>query len=511
MSEPAEPKPKNKSARLLELVERQSPVLFHTETGEPFARVRVSAAHFENLPIRGPEFSAWLKGLAWREMREAINGETLEAVRGVLGAKARFDGSEHRLYNRVAWHAGAIWYDLADSQWRAIRITADGWQLVTDVPILFRRYAHQRPQVAPPDPAGKLSEAEPFLNLKREMDADARAVYDERYLFLVALISYLVPDIPHPILVLYGEHGAAKTTLSRIARELVDPSAMPTLGEPKRDEVGQLLQHHYMLPFDNLSFLPGWLSDTLCRAITGEGLSKRALYTDEEDVIFSFRRCILLNGINSVASRADLLDRSLALECQPISDDRRTPERLFWERFETSRSRILGGMFNTLSRTLRLKSGICLSRLPRMADFAEWGCAIAEACGWGKNAFLEAYSREGDARNLVALDSSPVAQALLGFTVEHRDWSGTAADLLCALGVFASSNGIETRVSGWPKQPNVLSRRINEAMPNLRRLGLNVTHGWRGSQRIVRLIRSDGGQNSVGSEGCEGFGGNEST
>lgn len=509
MSEPAEPKSKNKRARLLELVERQGPVLFHTETGEPFARVGVSA-HFENLSIRGPEFSAWLNGLAWREMREAINGETVEAVRGVLAAKGRFEGPEHRLYNRVAWHDRAIWYDLADPQWRAIQVTPDGWQLVTDVPILFRRYAHQRPQSVP-DRAGKLSEAEPFLNLKRETDAEGSTVHDERYLFLVALNTYLIPDIPHPILVLHGEHGAAKTTLSRVARELVDPSATPTLGEPKRDEIGQLLQHHYLLPFDNLSFLPGWLSDTLCRAVTGDGLSKRALYTNEEDIIFSFRRCILLNGINSVASRADLLDRSLALECQSISDDRRAPERAFWERFEAVRARILGGMFNTLSLALRLKSGLCLPRLPRMADFAEWGCAIAEACGWGKKAFLEAYSREGDARNLVALDSSPVAQALLGFTVEHRDWSGTTADLLSVLSLFASGNGIETRASGWPKQPHVLSRRINEAIPNLRRLGLNITHGWQGSQRIVRLVRLDGAQNSVGSEGCEGFGGNEST
>ena len=508
MSEPADPKPKNKSARLLELVERQSPVLFHTETREPFARVRVSA-HFENLPIRGPEFSGWLKGLAWREMREAINGETLEAVRGVLGAKGRFDGPEHRLYNRVACHAGAIWYDLADPQWRAIRITPDGWQL-SDAPILFRRYAHQRPQAAP-DPAGRLSEAEPFLNLKTETDADGRAVYDERYLFLAALISYLLPDIPHPILVLYGEHGAAKTTLSRVARELVDPSAMPTLGEPKRDEIGQLLQHHYLLPFDNLSFLPGWLSDTLCRAVTGDGLTKRALYTDEEDVIFSFRRCILLNGINSVASRADLLDRSLTLECQPIPDEQRVPERVFWERFEAARARILGGMFNTLSRAMGIKERLRLPHLPRMADFAEWGCAIAEACGWGTKFFLEAYSREGEARNLAALDSSPVAQALLGFTAEHREWSGPAADLLCALGLFASGNGIDTRVSGWPKQPHVLSRRISEAVPNLRRLGLHVTHGWRGSQRIISLVRSDDGQNNDGSEGSEGFGGNEST
>ena len=84
-------------------------------------------------------------------------------------------------------------------------MTPDDWQLEANAPILFRRYAHQGPQVVPKR-AGKLSEAEPFLNLKTETDADDHTLYDERYLFLVALTSYLVPDITHPIIVLHGHH-----------------------------------------------------------------------------------------------------------------------------------------------------------------------------------------------------------------------------------------------------------------------------------------------------------------
>ena len=509
MSDPAEAKPKNKSARLLELIEGQSLVLFHTDSGEPFARVKVEG-HFENLPIHGAEFSAWLKRLAWQAMKETADVKTLDAVRGVLESKAQFDGPEHRLHNRVAWHNGAIWYDLADQHWHAIKITADGWELSASVPVLFRRYAHQRAQLIP-DRSGTLSEAEGFLNLRTETDSEGHTLYDERYLFLVALISYLVPDIPHPVIALHGEHGAAKTTISRLARELIDPSATLTLGEPRRDEIGQLLQHHYLLPFDNLSFIPGWLSDTLCRAVTGDGQSKRRLYTDEGDVIFAFRRCILLNGINSVASRADLLDRSVLLECQPIADHQRMPECVFWKRFEATQRRIVGAMFNTLSRAMRLKDGLHLPRLPRMADFAEWGCAIAEACGWGQRAFLSAYTFEGKARNLLAVDSNPVAQALMVFTENHHDWNGTAAELLATLRITASDAGIDIRASGWPKQPHVLSRRINEAVPNLRRLGLRVTHRWRRSDRIISLDRLKGGENSEGSEGSEGFPANEST
>ncbi len=500
---------RTKAATMLELIDRASPVLFHTETGEPFARVKVTD-HFENLPVQSAEFAGWLRHLAWRATKVTVNSETLEGVRGVLEARAQFDGPVRRLHNRVAWQRGAIWYDLADKHWHAIKVTPDDWQLEVNVPILFRRYAHQSAQVVPIR-AGRLSEAEPFLNLKTETDGHGHTLYDERYLFLAALATYLIPDIPHPIIVLYGEHGAAKTTLSRLARELIDPSATPTLGEPRREEIGQWLQHHYMLPFDNLNFLPGWLSDTLCRAVTGDGLSKRRLYTDEQDVIFAYRRCILLNGINAVVSRADLLDRSILLECQPIPDNRRQPEREFWGHFEGAKARILGGMFNALSRAMSLKSGLCLPRLPRMADFAEWGSAIAEASGWGQRAFLEAYNRESDSRNFAAVDSNPVAQVLVGFTENHQDWSGTAAELLATLRIFASDAGNDIRAGGWPRQPHILSRRINEAIPNLRRLGIRVTHRWRGSQKLINLVRSDGKQDSDGSEGSVGFDENASS
>jgi hypothetical protein len=490
------------------LIERERPVFFHTETEESFARVKVQG-HLENLPIQSAEFSSWLKRLLWKATKEAVDGKTLDAVRGVLEGKARFEGQEHRLYNRVAWHDGAIWYDLGDSEWRAVKVTPQGWSLVTDVPILFRRYAHQRPQLVP-DRAGALSEAERFLNLRTDTDADGHTVYDERYLFLVALISYLVPDIPHPIIVLYGEHGAAKTTLSRIARELVDPSAMPTLGEPKRDEVGQLLQHHYLLPFDNLSFLHGWLSDTLCRAVTGDGLTKRRLYTDEGDVIFAYRRCILLNGINTVASRPDLLDRSILLECQPIPDGQRKPERILWRDFEAVKARILGGIFNALCEAMRVKPGLKLDGLPRMADFAEWGRAIGEACGWGQKAFLDAYTREAASRNGAALDSSPVAQAIISLMEHESAREEPAAQLLSTLRHEAERLGIDTHGRGWPRDAHGLSLRLNQVIPNLRHLGIRVTHGWRGKQKLI-VIRSEGTQNCDGSDGSVGCEGNETT
>jgi len=65
----------------------------------------------------------------------------------------------------------------------------------------------------------------------------------------------------------------------------------------------------YLLAFDNLSGLPVWLSDALCRLASGGSFAVRQLYTDDEEVLFEAARPILLNGIEEVISRPDLGDR----------------------------------------------------------------------------------------------------------------------------------------------------------------------------------------------------------
>ena len=104
----------------------------------------------------------------------------------------------------------------------------------------------------------------------------------------------------------------------------------------------QQLSHHWAAYYDNLERLPNWVSDILCRAVTGEGFSKRVLYSDDDDVIYQYRRCIGLNGINVAAHRADLLERSLLLELEAIPPGKRKPENELWTEFEKARPLLFG-------------------------------------------------------------------------------------------------------------------------------------------------------------------------
>ena len=82
----------------------------------------------------------------------------------------------------------------------------------------------------------------------------------------------------------------------------------------------------HVLAFDNVSGLGEWLSDAICRLSTGGGAGKRRLYTDEDEVLFSGRRLVAINGIEDVAVRPDLVDRAVMLALEPIAEKQRRDE-----------------------------------------------------------------------------------------------------------------------------------------------------------------------------------------
>lgn len=334
--------------------------------------------------------------------------------------------------------------------------------MVSPLPVLGlagRGYGRRGGQFEPTH-GGDLNSVLAFFNL-----CDQAA----KRLLAITVESFFIPDIPHPIPALYGEHGSAKTTLSRFIRAWEDPSATATMGEPDRDEIILALAHNYVLPLDNLRRIEPRLSDILGRAITGEGFTKRMLFTEQHDIIFAFRRCVALNGINSLPQRPDLLDRSILFRLSAIPKGKRREELEIIAEFEGALPLILGATFTLLSEAMKLRDGFRLTTAPRMADFARWGAVISQAAGWGAKQFVTNYKQEASSRNEAAIEASPVVQTVRVFAEERKsEWEGTTGELLPELAKIASQLGIDTRVRQWPKQPNVLSRRLNEIAPNLR-------------------------------------------
>jgi hypothetical protein len=471
---------------------------WHDGRGEGYAFVRVGR-HRECWPVRSRQFERLLLRAYYASFGTMPKREVLLDALHIIEAWALFDGEAREVHNRVAWGAdGALYYDLSDPEWRAVRITADGWSIVPEPPIAFRRYSHQAPQVEPVR-GGRVSDLLDRLNLSSE---------DDRLITGSEVVAALIPNIPHVISNAHGSQGAAKTTGQKMLRSIVDPSVTPCLTMPRDSmEMLQLLDHHYAPIFDNVRDLQPWQSDALCRASTGDGSTKRELYTDDDDIIRRFRRVIYINGINVAGESPDYLDRSTLHHVERIVKERRKPEAEVWRDYEAALPRILGAVFDALAGAMRLYPTVAaeVRELPRMADFALWGEAASRAMGNPPGAFLSAYIRSIEARNREAIEASPVGAAilrLLDIGTEEAPgptdrWEGTAGDLLRVLKPIAEAMGVDLRERSWPKSPRSLGKRLRVIRSNLADEGVRVEFGH-SEDRTHRLITISRGAGDTG-------------
>ena len=343
--------------------------LFHASDGTGFADLIIDG-HRETWPLRSKRFQAWLRQQYYERTWDAPSPAALNAALNVLEAQAQFDGPQRKVSVRLAEQDGLIYLDLADEFWRCVEIGPNGWRIAEDPPVRFRRSAGMQPLPLPVR-GGSIESLGPFLNLASEND----------FVLVVAwLLGALRAGGPYPVLAIAGEQGSAKTVLSKLLRALIDPSVAPVRALPRDErELFIAASNGHVLAFDNLSGLPPWLSDTLCRLTSGGAFSTRRLFTDQDEILFAAARPIILNGIEEVITRPDLADRAILLMLAPIAERQRRPETALWREFELARPRILGALLDAAAHGVRMLPQVRLRRLPRMADFALWATACESA------------------------------------------------------------------------------------------------------------------------------------
>ena len=482
----------NQAGELVTLVEESGAELFRDQYKEPWACIP-SGEHQDIVKVRGRFLRRWLAGQFWKAKSKAAPSETIRAAMNVLEAKAVFDGKQHPLHVRLAWDGDDLWYDLMP---KAVRITKDGWEIENRPPILFQHYAGQKPQL-PPRRGGRIADVLGYVNLPGE------SVKEERLLFLVQLIAYAVPNIPRPICVATGTKGNAKTTLGRIIQEHADPTEEDVLTFPDSPrEFVQTMAHRHFVTFDNLSALPKWGSDALCRAVTGAGFTKRELFSDDEDILYSFRRGIAINSISGVARASDLLDRCLIYSLPELEIHEQETD--FWARFEVDKPLLLGGLFDALSAAIRIKKTMPrVKTTARMADFAVWGMAITEALGYRREDFLGPLARNAYLIQKEAVQASYVAVCLLKLLEDHQEEGveGTPTHLLKEVKRVAPEARVDEK--SLPRNAVWFSRKLKEVCKDLRAYGWEVSED-RGDDRRISITRSQRPENTVNGVGTDG-------
>jgi len=438
--------------------------------------------HREHWPIRSLTFRRWLARQFFQRYGKAPGGQALQDALNVIEGQAIFEGAEHTAFVRVAAHGDKQYLDLGNASWQAVEIDATGWRLAEPCPVRFRR-AKAMLTLPTPTAGGDIGDLQRFVNVTP----------DDWALLLGWLAAAFRPIGPYPVLTLHGEQGSAKSTTARTLRAIIDPNAAPVRCEPREPrDLMIAAANGWVIALDNLSFVPGWLSDALCRLSTGGGFATRQLYADDEETIFDAMRPVILTGIEEVANRSDLLDRSLILQLPRIPEDRRIPEAMFWRQFDAAAPGILGAVLDAVSAAVRSLPTTYIDRLPRMADFALWATAAEAGLGLPAGGFLAAYRDNRDTANETALESSPVAKYVLQ-VAEAGDYHGTPSDLLERIESMATDG--EKRGKTWPKSPRSLSGALRRLAPNLRAADVEVEHGRdanRKRKRFVALRRLEG-------------------
>lgn len=456
-------KKETQAETIIRLIEENDTVLFHDTLDEAYAAI-MNNGHREIFEIENRKFVSWLNNLYYSNQRKIANKENVNQAKELLIGKALFENEGISLNTRVAQFDTGFWYDLSDSDWKTVKITENDWNIVENPPILFKRYNHQKPQF-PPSKDGDIKRLLRYINLR-----------DNHTLFLCWLVCCFVPEIPHAMPIFFGEKGAAKTTVCILLKKLIDPSITETLTiqkDPRSLAVN--LQKHWFLPFDNVSRIDEETSDTLCRAITGGSIQQRRLNTNADDYIFTFQKCLALNGINNVANRPDLLDRAILIELCRIEESNRRELRELMSEFDNDIPYILGGIFDTLSKAMKIYPTLKLERLPRMADFARWGYAIGEALGGLGDEFLEQYRVNQNIRNVEVIHSNVVATLIVELMKNKSEWKGLISELHKVLEENFLQCGISGKCKEFPAKPNVLSRKIKEIESNLKEVGISFT------------------------------------
>lgn len=383
----------------------------------------------------------------------AASGGALTDALAVLEGDA-LNAPETRVRIRIGSHRGAVVIDLGTPDARAVIVDPNGWKIVKHAPILFRR---TKTTLALPEPVkhGTLAHFHELLNV------------DEAHFRLVVgwLVGSLLADSPHPILALTGQQGTAKTTAATLILSLIDPSPASMQSQPRTEEDWAVSAFNaYGVGLDNISRMPPWFQDALCKAVTGAALVRRERYSDDSISVLKFRRPIVITTIDPGALQGDVADRLLLVELQPIDRRQRLTDAEVTASADRIRASTLGALLDLLTQVLKVLPDTKLEEKPRMADFAQVLAALDTVTGWNTLAdYLTA--SETAARDVV--DGDSFATALVALVTARGEWEGTCSELLTQLD--AGKHPMD-----WPKTPRGAAARLQRLTPALAAADIDV-------------------------------------
>jgi hypothetical protein len=440
-----------------------------SSTGEPFAVAREGHGPYLARMLRGGQASLRAElaaGYARKTGRVPASSALADALNVLEGIA--MDRPPVPLALRVARHEAGLALDLGDPSGRVVVLAPDGWEVVERSPVLFRRTKL----------TGTLPEPQRGGRLEALRDLGLVNLSESTWPLAVGwLVAALVPDIAHPIPLLVGEQGTGKSTTARLLSRLVDPSPAELRSAPRDlEQWAVAAAGSWLVVLDNISAIPDWLSDALCRAVTGDGMVRRRLYENDDLSVLAFRRVVALTSIDPGALRGDLADRIVLFDLERFQH--RGEELLLDQAFHAAWPHLLGGLCDLACQVLAALPSVQVDRPPRLADFARIVAATDQVLG---TSALETYRALSSRISADVVEADPVADAVRKLATTAGTWQGSAGELLAKL---TADLGEQRPPRGWPAAPRGMAAALTRAAPALRDVGVGVEQAGRlGHQR----------------------------
>ncbi|AXI02604.1 hypothetical protein [Aquirhabdus parva] len=432
----------------------------HDPDSEPYAILTVGNVR-QCWHLNSKSFQEWLSYAYYKSEGTAPSDLSLKAAISSLSGRAKFDGDQVSVNCRTAKHDGAYWLDLCNDTWQAVKISAQGWQVIDQPSVLFTRSSSMRQLPMPTAGAGNLNALWAVANIPES----------ERLLIVAWLLECLRPETPYVVLELSGEQGSAKSSTQDALRNLIDPNRSNLRTAPKnKDDVFINARNSHLVSYENLSHLSADYQDALCTLATGGGFASRTLYTNTDETVIDLKKPIILNGISVIVTAQDLLDRAIHIDL-PVLSNTVTESELddYWQ---IHHSGIFSSLLDVFVSALAQLPHVDLSdeRLPRMADFTLLGEAVYQAHGQPAKTFLHDYRERRKDGIYRTLEASPVAMAMQELLRKRPSgFVGTVQQLLNELEHYREDNDT------WVKSAKGLADLIQRLKPAMRQIGIYLS------------------------------------
>lgn len=468
----------NAVATILKDIEEEQHIFYHDRAETPYVCV-IKDGIKQYMEVYGNDYKKYVRYMYYERYQKAVPKDALQRVLDTLAVKAQIEGEEITPAYRCAYHDGKIYYYLADREQTVICIDQNGYKVIAESPVPFIKKQNMSEQVLP---------EESDISLKKLGTRYWKfATAEDGIIHWVLLISRFIAEGSQPLIYYFGDRGSAKSTSMKLDKMIVDPSEIDIKALPKSiPDVIASVTNQYMVCFDNVSQISDELSNIFCVVATHGYYSKRKLYSNNEECAIKLNARVSFSGITNLSTKPDLIDRMVCLKLNRIDSKKRRTETEIMVNFKKDLPYILDGIFKTLSKAIPIYENLDLEQLPRMADFAKWGYAIAEAFGYGGDKFMRIYEKNQNEllENMVSEDA--VITVLIEMLKKEHHFRGKVTDLLSLLTKLADDMNLDTKI-GWVRDASALSRRLYEAQSVLNMFRIYIKRGKSNGERYIEL------------------------